>query len=199
VGEAPELLVADAGAWHDWLAAHHGDVSGGVTLVLAKKGATGPTRLTYDDALEEALCFGWIDGKLTPGDDASYRVRFTPRRSRSVWSARNVAIAERLMSEGRMQAGGLAQIDRAKADGRWEAAYGGSARMTVPADLKDALAADDRAQAMFDVLTRTNRFSILFRIHDAKRPETRARRIAAFVEMLARGETPYPQKRRPER
>lgn len=194
--ETPELLVADAAEWRTWLE-RSGAESSGVRLVLAKKGATAPTVLTYDDALLEALCHGWIDGQLTRRDDATYCVRFTPRRARSVWSQRNVELAEQLIAEGRMQAAGLAEVERAKADGRWEKAYAGSASIEVPDDLRDALAASPRAQAMWDVLTRANRFAVLFRVHDAKRPETRARRIAQYVGMLERGETPYPQKATP--
>lgn len=196
VGETPELLVADADGWRVWLAANHA-TSRGVRLVLAKRGASDPTGLTYDDALTEALSYGWIDGHLTRRDDATYRVRFTPRRARSSWSQRNVEMAERLVADGRMRPAGLAEVQRAKADGRWERAYGGSASIEVPDDLHDALAASPRAQAMWDVLTRTNRYAVLYRVHEAKRPETRARRIAHYVEMLARGDTPHPQKEKP--
>lgn len=197
VSETPELLVADAAAWRAWLAANHA-ASSGVRLVLARKGVTEPTRLTYDDALPEALCYGWIDGHLTRRDDVTYRVRFTPRRARSSWSQRNVDAAERLIAQGRMQPAGLAEVDRAKADGRWERAYGGSASIDVPDDLRDALAASPRAQAMWEVLTRTNRYAVLYRVHQAKRAETRARRISQYVEMLARGDTPYPQQAKPK-
>lgn len=197
MADTPELLVADEAAWRAWLASNHA-ASAGVRLVLAKKGFTDPTRLTYENALVEALCFGWIDGHLTRRDDATYRVRFTPRRARSPWSKRNVDAAERLVSEGRMQPAGLAEIERAKADGRWAKAYAGSATIEVPDDLREALAASPRAQAMWEVLTRTNRYAVLYRVQDAKRAETRARRISQFVEMLARGETPHPQKARPE-
>jgi uncharacterized protein YdeI (YjbR/CyaY-like superfamily) len=197
VSETPELLVADIAAWRAWLAAHHA-TSSGVRLVLAKKGVTEPTQLTYDDALPEALCYGWIDGHLTRGDDLTYRVRFTPRRARSAWSKRNAETVERLIAEGRMQPAGLAQVERAKADGRWERAYDGSASIDVPDDLRDALAASPRAQGMWDVLTRTNRYAVLYRVHEAKRAETRARRIREYVEMLARGDTPHPQRTKPE-
>ncbi|MBI1377907.1 MAG: hypothetical protein GC157_10565 [Frankiales bacterium] len=197
VAETPELLVDDAGAWRGWLAEHHTDPTG-VRLVLARKGVTAPTRLTYDDALPEALCFGWIDGQLTRRDASTYCVRFTPRRARSPWSRRNVELAEQLVAQGRMQPAGLAEMERARADGRWDRAYGGSASIEAPDDLLAALAASPRAQAMWDVLTRTNRFAVLYRVHEAKRPDTRARRIGQYVEMLARGETPYPQRRRPE-
>jgi uncharacterized protein YdeI (YjbR/CyaY-like superfamily) len=193
----PELLVADAAQWRTWLAANHA-TSTGVRLVLAKKGPVGPTQLTYADALPEALCFGWIDGHLTRGDHLTYRVRFTPRRARSSWSRRNVEIAERLIAEGRMQPAGLAEVERAKADRRWEKAYGGSASLEVPDDLRKAVAASPSAQRMWDVLTRTNKFALVYRVQDAKRAETRARRIQQFVEMLERGDTPHPQKRKPE-
>ena len=196
MGETPELLVADADGWRVWLAANHA-TSRGVRLVLAKKGVSDPTGLNYDDALPEALSYGWIDGHLTRRDDATYRVRFTPRRARSSWSQRNVEIAERLIADGRMRPAGLAEVQRAKADGRWERAYGGSASIEVPDDVHEALAASPSAQAMWDVLTRTNRYAVLYRVHEAKRPETRARRIAHYVEMLARGDTPYPQKGKP--
>ena len=196
VSETPELLVADAARWRAWLAANHA-TSSGVRLVLAKKGVSEPTRLTYEDALPEALSYGWIDGHLTRRDKTTYRVRFTPRRSRSSWSQRNVEMAEQLIAAGRMRRAGLAEVERAKADGRWERAYGGSASIEVPDDVRAALAASPRAQAMWDVLTRTNRYAVLYRVHDAKRPETRARRIAQYVEMLSRGDTPHPQAKRP--
>lgn len=195
--QTPELLVAGTAAWREWLAASHAS-SDGVRLVLAKQGTREPTSLTYDDALTEALRFGWIDGQRTGRDDATYCVRFTPRRARSPWSARNVGIAERLIAEGRMEPAGLAEIERAKADGRWDRAYGGSATIEPPDDLLAALAASPPAQAVWDVLTRTNRFAVIYRVLEAKRPETRSRRIAQYVEMLARGDTPYPQKRRPD-
>jgi uncharacterized protein YdeI (YjbR/CyaY-like superfamily) len=194
VTDPPELLVPDVAAWNAWLAAHPDDVTG-VFLVLARKGTTAPTSLTYDEALDEALCFGWIDGQVRRRDEATFRQKFTPRRSRSIWSKRNVGIAERLVSEQRMQPAGLAEMARAKADGRWEAAYAGPATMDVPDDLAVALAADADATARFATLTSQNRYAILHRVGLAKRPETRARRIEQFVAMLARGETVYPQKR----
>lgn len=195
--EVPELLVADAAAWREWLASNHA-ASAGVRLVLAKKGVTEPTRLTYDDALPEALCYGWIDGQLTRRDDATYRIRFTPRRARSSWSRRNVESAERLIAQGLMQPAGLAEVERARADGRWQGAYSGSASLEVPDDLRDALAASPRAQRMWEVLTRTNKFAVVYRVQEAKRPETRARRIKQYVEMLSRGESPHPQKAKPD-
>jgi uncharacterized protein YdeI (YjbR/CyaY-like superfamily) len=189
-----ELTLPDSAAWRAWLGEHHDD-PGGVWLVLAKKGTTEPTTLMYEEALQEALCFGWIDGQGRRRDDATHLQRFTPRRAQSPWSKRNVARVERLIAEGRMQPAGLAEIQRAKDDGRWEKAYAGSATIEVPEDLAKALAAEPTAQAMFDILTRQNRFTILYRIETAKRAETRQRRIEQFVAMLARGETPYPQKR----
>jgi uncharacterized protein YdeI (YjbR/CyaY-like superfamily) len=197
MSETPELLVADAAEWRAWLAANHA-TSAGVRLVLAKKGVIEPTRLTHADALPEALCYGWIDGQLSRGDGATYGVRFTPRRARSPWSKRNVETAERLIAEGRMQPAGLAEVDRAKADGRWQRAYGGSASLEVPDDLRNALAASPSAQRTWDVLTRTNKFAVVYRVQEAKRADTRARRIQQYVEMLARGDTPHPQKRKPE-
>jgi uncharacterized protein YdeI (YjbR/CyaY-like superfamily) len=192
--DQPELTVRDAAAWRAWLGKHHAEPDG-VWLVLAKKGTTTPTSLTYDDALEEALCHGGIDGQTRRRDERTYFQRFTPRRRRSPWSKRNVGIAERLLAERRMHASGIAEIERAKADGRWEAAYAGQAGSEVPPDLAAALAAEPRAQAMFDILTSQNRYAILYRIANAKRADTRARRIEQFVEMLARGETVYPQRR----
>lgn len=190
----PQLVVADAAAWRQWLDQHHHSVPG-VWLQLAKKGTTQPTSLTYDQGLEEALCHGWIDGQTRRWDDTTYVQRFTPRRPRSPWSARNTAIVERLLAEGRMHPAGIAEVERAKSDGRWNAAYAGPANMEVPADLAAAMSAQPAAQAMFGVLTSQNRYAVLYRIHNAKRPETRTRRIEQFVSMLARGETIYPQKR----
>ena len=192
--ELPELIVPDAPAWRNWLGEHHDDPTG-VWLVLAKRGGTGPTTLTYDQALTEALCHGWIDGQVKGRDDHTFRQRFTPRRARSPWSARNVGIATRLMAEGRLHPAGVAEVERAKADGRWAAAYPGPATAEVPEDLAAALAAEPRARAMFDILTAQNRYAILYRIGTAKRAETRQRKISQFVDMLARGETVYPQRR----
>jgi uncharacterized protein YdeI (YjbR/CyaY-like superfamily) len=194
--DLPELIVTDAAAWRAWLGKQDGSTTG-VWLVLAKKGASGPTRLTYDEALEEALCHGWIDGQLGRRDEATYRQRFTPRRGRSAWSKRNVALAERLIREGRMQPPGLAEVEQARADGRWGSAYAGSGEIAVPADLADALRAAPAAQATFDRLSSRNRYSVLYRIGSAKRSETRARRIQEFVAVLARGETVHPQRPAP--
>jgi len=194
--DLPELVVADAGAWRAWLVGHAGS-SAGVWLVLAKKGTTDPTSLTYDQALDEAICAGWIDGQLSRRDDHTFRRRFTPRTATSPWSARNTTIAGRLEAEGRLQHGGLAEVARAKADGRWDRAYAGQASMEVPDDLATALAANPAAAAAFETISRANRYAILYRVEQAKRAETRARRIAQFVDMLARGETLHPERGQP--
>ncbi len=194
VDDLEVLTVADAAAWRAWLDAHH-DRPDGVWLTLAKAGTTSPTGLRYAEAVDEALCHGWIDGQARGGDESTYSQRFTPRRARSRWSQRNIGIIERLTAEGRMHPAGVAEVERAKGDGRWDAAYAGPASTVVPDDLAAAVAADPRAQAMFDILTSQNRFGLVYRVNDAKRPETRARRIEQFVAMLARGETLHPQKR----
>lgn len=185
--------MGNARAWREWLEANH-STSMGVRLVLARKGGAGPTSLVHAQALEEALCFGWIDATAGRRDDQTWTVRFQPRRPRSKWSLRNTRIVERLVEEGRMHPAGLAEVQRARDDGRWEAAYGGPAEMEIPADLAGALAASPAAGEMFERLNSQNRYAILYRVHDAKRPETRARRIQTFVEMLERGETVYPQR-----
>ncbi|MCC2334902.1 YdeI/OmpD-associated family protein [Cellulomonas wangsupingiae] len=194
--DLPELLLPDADAWRVWLTEHHADPTG-VWLVLHKKGGD-VTTLTYVEAVEEALCFGWIDGQGRRRDEHSSFQRMTPRRARSPWSAVNVARAERLEREGRMHDAGRAQVAAAQADGRWQAAYPGPATIEVPDDLTAALAAVPAARAWFDALTSGNRYAVLSRISQAKRPDTRARRIAGFVADLAEGRTPYPQKRRPD-
>jgi uncharacterized protein YdeI (YjbR/CyaY-like superfamily) len=189
----PTLVVPDAAAFRDWLDANK-DTSSGVWLVLAKKNTTDPTSLTYAQALEEALCQGWIDGQRRSRDATTFTQRFTPRRPTSQWSKRNVDSAERLIADGRMLPSGLVEIEKAKADGRWAAAYSGQAAATVPADLATALDANAAARKMFASLDGANRYAILYRIETAKRPETRARRIDQFVAMLARGETIHPRK-----
>jgi uncharacterized protein YdeI (YjbR/CyaY-like superfamily) len=193
--EPSELIVRHEVAWLRWLDGHHAQPAG-VWLVLAKKGTTKPTSLTYDQALEEALCYGWIDGQAGRRDEATYRQRFSPRRQRSPWSKRNTERAERLLAEGRMHPAGIAEMARAKADGRWAAAYPGSQEIEVPAELATALAADPAALATFEALSSQNRYAILYRLQTAKRADTRARRLEGFVAMLARGETIYPQRKR---
>jgi uncharacterized protein YdeI (YjbR/CyaY-like superfamily) len=191
--DLPELIVEDAAAWGAWLEREHA-TSDGVWLALAKRGGNPPTRLVYQEALEEALCYGWIDGQVRRFDDDSYRQRFTPRRKRSSWSKRNVDLAERLLAEGRMKPAGAAAIEQARADGRWEAAYAGPATIEIPDDLAQALDAKPKAAEMFARLTSQNRYAILYRLATAKRADTRLRRLAQFVEMLERGETIYPQR-----
>lgn len=186
--------MAGSREWRAWLEKNHAG-SNGIFLVLAKKGTTKPTSLTYAEALEEALCFGWIDGQARSRDEGTFMQSFTPRRNRSPWSRRNTGIAERLVVEGRMHASGIAEMERARADGRWEAAYAGPATIEVPAELAAALAASPKAKSMFDALNSQNRYAILYRIATAKRAETQTRRTRQFVEMLERGETIYPQKR----
>jgi uncharacterized protein YdeI (YjbR/CyaY-like superfamily) len=193
--DLPELIVEDAAAWAAWLARRHA-TSDGVWLALAKRGGRPPTRLRYQEALEEALCYGWIDGQVRRGDAASYRQRFTPRRKRSTWSKRNVDLAERLIGEGRMKPAGEAAVEQARSDGRWHAAYAGPAAIEMPDDLAEALAAEPKAAAMFALLTSQNRYAILYRLATAKRADTRSRRLTKFVEMLSRGETIHPQQRR---
>jgi uncharacterized protein YdeI (YjbR/CyaY-like superfamily) len=187
----PELLVPDAQAWRAWLEQNH-VAEPGVRLVLHKKGGT-VTELTYEAALQEALCFGWIDGQVNRRDEGSYWQRFTPRRAKSPWSASNVARVAELIADGRMRPAGQAAIDSAKADGRWDKAYAGPASAQLPSDLMAAIAANPKSQATFDTLTSQNRYALYYRVNEAKRADTRARRIANFVEMLARGETVHPQ------
>ncbi|WP_371405964.1 YdeI/OmpD-associated family protein [Kribbella sp. NBC_00662] len=189
-----ELIVVDATAWQSWLHEHHGS-SDGVWLVLAKKNVTTPTSLTYAEALEEALCHGWIDGQRKSRDEQTFIQRYTPRRAQSLWSKRNVDLVARMEQEGRMRPAGRAEIERAKSDGRWDKAYGGASAREVPEDLAEALAANPKAQAMFEILTSANRFAIVHRVNNVKKAETRTRKIEQFVEQLARGETIYPQKR----
>ena len=197
MGDVPELIVEDAAAWRAWLADRHA-MSAGVWLVLAKRGGRPPTRLIYRDALEEALCYGWIDSQLRRRDERSYRQRFTPRGQRSAWSKRNVELAERLIGEGRMQPAGQAAVDHARSTGRWQAAYAGSATIEVPDDLAAALAAEPKAAETVALLSSQNRYAILYRLATAAQPVTRSRRLSTFVAMLARGETIYPQRRRPD-
>lgn len=193
--ELPELLLPDAQRWREWLEENHAS-SSGVWLVLHKKGGT-VTTLTWATALDEALCFGWIDGQARKRDGESSFQRFTPRGPQSIWSLRNVGHIERLEAEGKMRDAGRAAVERAKANGRWERAYAGPATAVVPDDLAAAIAANPDAQAMFDVLTSQNRYALIFRLSQLKTEAGRKKRIGSFVDMLARHEAPYPQKRKP--
>lgn len=172
----------DAGAWERWLEQHH-ESEPGVWLKTAKKSAAVRT-VTHAEALESAICFGWIDGQRTPLDETFFLQRFTPRKSRSQWSQVNRAKAERLIEQGRMRPAGLAQVQAARQDGRWDSAYEPQSRATVPPDFQRELDRNPEAKAFFETLRGQNRYSFLYRIQSAKRPETRARRIATFVEML---------------
>jgi uncharacterized protein YdeI (YjbR/CyaY-like superfamily) len=184
------LLFATAAEFEAWLAKNLSH--DGIRLQLRKKSSTKPGML-YAEALDVALCWGWIDGQTGSLDDDYYSVGFSPRRARSVWSQVNREHVDRLTAQGRMRPEGQTQVDRAKADGRWDAAYR-QKDAEVPADLQLALAANPAAQALFSNLTAQNRWAILFRLANVKRAETRARKIAEFVTMLANGETVYPQR-----
>jgi uncharacterized protein YdeI (YjbR/CyaY-like superfamily) len=197
VTELAELLVQDAEAWRAWLESHHADHPG-VWLVLHKKGGQ-TTALTYAHALDEALCFGWIDGQIARRDDDSYRQRFTPRRPSSAWSARNVEHVTRLARAGRMQPAGTAAVDAAKAQGRWQAAYRGQADRRIPPDLAHALADNPAAAAAFDQLDAANRYAIVYRLNAVKRPTTRDRKLAEYIDMLARDDSIHPRKARKDR
>jgi uncharacterized protein YdeI (YjbR/CyaY-like superfamily) len=184
--ELPELGFADQAEFAAWL--EENSETPGLWLRIAKKD-TGIPSVDHDQALAEALRHGWIDGTARRVDDQWYVQKFTPRGRRSRWSRINRASAERLIAEGRMFPRGLREVEAAKADGRWEAAYASPANATVPADLAAALRASPSAEAFFGTLTSQNRYAILYRVEEAKRPETRARRIEKFVGMLERGET----------
>jgi uncharacterized protein YdeI (YjbR/CyaY-like superfamily) len=193
MSEQPELAFASQDEWRAWLAEHHA-ASDGIWIRFAKKASGIPT-VVYAEALEVALAYGWIDGQVKSVDDRWYQQRWTPRRARSRWSKKNRAAAERMIERGEMLAAGLAEVERAKADGRWDAAYDAPTTAVVPDDLRAALDADPGAARFFESLDANNRYAILHRIQDAKRPETRARRIENFVAMCTRGETIHPPRR----
>ena len=177
------VVFADAAAWRAWLEANE-HTSDGVWLMLAKKGTTQPTSLMYQEALEIALCSGWIDGQRKSFDAGTFRQRYTPRRARSIWSQRNVEIIARLEADGLLRDRGLSEVNRAKADGRWDRAYAGPAGAEVPAELAEAFAAAPEALAAFEGLNRTARYSALHPIISAVKPETRAKRAAQLVARL---------------
>ena len=189
-------LFKSAKAFEAWLKKHHA-TSDGLWLQIAKKGADEPS-VTYPEAVELALCWGWIDGQKKGLDDQHFLQRFTPRRARSIWSKINVDKVAALIEAGRMQASGQAQIDAAKADGRWVKAYDGARTSTVPDDLLAALDATPKAKAFFATVNATNRYAVLWRVQTAVKPETRAKRIAQLVEMLARGEVVHIFKPKPK-
>jgi uncharacterized protein YdeI (YjbR/CyaY-like superfamily) len=187
----PEVVsFADASVWSKWLAVHHAS-SRGVWLKVAKRGSKTRS-VTYAEALEVALAWGWIDGQKGKLDETSWLQRFTRRGPKSIWSRINREKAVALIEAGEMKPAGLAEVERAKKDGRWEAAYDSQSRATVPPDLGKALAANPRAAAFFQTLESYNRYAILFRVQTAKKPETRAARIEKFVAMLAKHEKVHP-------
>jgi uncharacterized protein YdeI (YjbR/CyaY-like superfamily) len=188
--DLPVAPFASREAWEAWLAEQHA-TSSGVWLKLAKKGS-GIDSVSHSEALEMALCYGWIDGQAARLDDDYWLLRFTPRKPKSKWSRVNRDKATTLIETGEMKPAGLREVERAKADGRWETAYEPQSTATVPDDLQRELERNDRAREFFSTLDRTNRYAILHRINDAKKPETRARRIQKFVAMLANHEKIYP-------
>ena len=184
--DLPVIAFESRAGWEQWLEANH-ERTDGLWIKFAKK-ASGIDTVVYAEAVEVALCFGWIDGQANSLDEQWYLQRFTPRRARSKWSQINCARAEALIEKGAMRPAGLREVERAKQDGRWEAAYPGPTKIEVPDDLRAALDANLVAAESFEQLNASNRYAVLYRIHDAKRADTRARRIEQFVAMLARGE-----------
>jgi uncharacterized protein YdeI (YjbR/CyaY-like superfamily) len=195
--DLPVIAFKSQRAFEVWLAAQP-DNSRGLWLKIAKK-SSGMISISRDEAVDAALCHGWIDGQLDSFDDAYWLIRFTRRQPASIWSEKNRARALQLVELGVMRRSGLREIDRAKADGRWDRAYAGASTAKVPDDLRAALAKDKKAAAFFETLDAKNRYAILYRTHNAKKAETRAARIAKFVAMLARGETIHPQKAKAKR
>jgi uncharacterized protein YdeI (YjbR/CyaY-like superfamily) len=185
--QLPVIAFASRDEFAAWLEEHH-ETAAGLWVKIAKK-ATGIATVTHLEALDVALCHGWIDGQRQAHDDVWFLQRFTPRKPRSRWSKINRDKATALIESGAMKPAGLREVERAKADGRWEAAYDGQKTATVPDDLQQALDANPKAREFFETLRGQNRYAILYRLQDAKRPETRARRLEKFVAMLSRGET----------
>jgi len=188
--DLPVLLFASAREWGEWLVLHHAEPSG-VWLRIAKKGCEVPS-VTYSDALDTALCHGWIDGQKKPYDEGFWLQKFTPRRRRSGWSKVNTDRATALIESGTMRATGLAEVDAAKADGRWDAAYLSQGNATIPSDFQAELDAHPGAQAFFTTLNKANRYAIYYRITTARTPATRHSRIETFIAMLERGEMLHP-------
>ncbi|MEZ7005904.1 YdeI family protein [Streptomyces sp. AD55] len=186
----PTITFEDQVRWEQWLEEHH-ESAAGVWVRIPRK-ATGLPGLTYTEALEVALCFGWIDSRRDKVDDLYWRQRFTPRSKKSPWSQANRERAERLAAQGRVRPAGQREIEAARADGRWEAAYASQSRMAVPDDLREALREVPEAAAFFATLNSKNRYAILYRVQSAKKPETRARRIEKFVTMMANHEVLHP-------
>ena len=188
--DEPVLAFASRAEWEAWLARQHA-TSNGLWLQIAKKGS-GVASVSYAEALEVALCYGWIDGQKGKLDERYWLQRFTPRKAKSPWSKINCAKAAELIERGEMRPAGLVEVERAKADGRWDRAYQGQRTATVPEDLKRELDLNDRAREFFATLDSANRYAILYRIEEAKKPETRARRIAKYVAMLDEGKKIHP-------
>ena len=186
----PTLSFINQEAWEAWLETH-GEAAAGVWLRIAKRSAEQST-MSYAEAVESALCYGWIDGQKQAEDEHHWLQRFTPRTAKSIWSKINTAKAEALISAGRMRPPGLRAVDLAKQDGRWEAAYSSASTSTVPDDLQQALDANPKAKQFFATLNGQNRYAILFRIQNVKKAETRAKKIAQFIDMLNKGETLHP-------
>jgi uncharacterized protein YdeI (YjbR/CyaY-like superfamily) len=182
--DLPVLPFADAVGWETWLIANA--ASKGLWLKIAKKDS-GIATVTYDQALAVALCHGWIDGQKRSFDGDYFLQRFTPRRPKGLWSKINIGKVERLVAEGRMRVGGAREVDAAKADGRWDAAYDGARNMEVPPELAAALAKNKQARTFFEALDKTNRYSVCWRVQTAKKPETKAKRVETLIAMLARG------------
>ena len=185
--DLPIVELPDQRAWRAWLEANHGSEAG-VWLKFAKKGSPAAT-VSYGEAVEEALCFGWIDGQARSFDEHFYLQRFTPRRAKSKWSQINREKATRLLERGRVHPAGLAHIEAAKADGRWDAAYPAASAATVPDDLQQALDRHPKAKEFFETLTGTTRYAFLYRLHNVTKPESRAKRIAGYIELLGEGKT----------
>ena len=188
--DLPIVPFSSRGAWEAWLEGRH-TTSEGLWLKIAKK-RSGIETVSYDEAIEVALCYGWIDGQVRRFDEDYYMQRFTPRRPRSRWSKVNRKKATELIKRGKMKAAGLREVERAKADGRWDAAYDAPSTATVPDDLRRELEKNEKAREFFSELDGRNRYAILYQIQDAKKPETRARRIAKYAAMLAEQKKPYP-------
>jgi uncharacterized protein YdeI (YjbR/CyaY-like superfamily) len=187
--DLPIQPFASKTKWAEWLARQH-NISVGVWLKLAKKDSGIPS-VTYDEALDVALCYGWIDGQKKGFDDKYWLQKFTPRGLKSIWSKINTEKAEKLIASGEMKPAGLKTIEAAKQDGRWDAAYASQKNITIPDDFQSALDKNEKAKATFATLKSSERYSFLFRLHNAKRPETRAKHIQKFVEMLEREEKLY--------
>jgi uncharacterized protein YdeI (YjbR/CyaY-like superfamily) len=186
----PIIGFATQQDWEAWLAEHYADPTG-IWLKIAKK-ATGVLSISYSEALEGALCYGWIDGQKAAFDEHYWLQKFTPRRAKSIWSQINCDKAASLIETGKIHPAGLRQVELAKADGRWQAAYAGQSKATVPDDLQNALDNNPQARDFFLTLNSVNRYALLFRIQTARKAETRATRIQKFVDMLAKGEKLYP-------